>query len=87
MFEIIYITNHYEGFLHSFEANQSILKFAIGNRKLLTLPFSVAILNRRYQISLLLFSVHVKDIWDGRMWDGESQGFQIQFQILFMNRT
>ena len=48
--------------LHSFEANWSILKFAIGNRKLLTLTFSFAFLNRRDQISLLHISVHVKGL-------------------------
>ena len=41
--------------LHSFETNWSILKFATGNRKL-------APLSRRYQIFLLLLSVHVKDL-------------------------
>ena len=46
--------------LHSFQANWSTLKFAIGNPKLLTPAFSVFFLNSRDQISLLLLGVHVK---------------------------
>ena len=55
--------------LHSFEANWSILKFAIDNRKLLTLAFSVAFLNRRDQISLFLLIVQVKDLGDAHVKD------------------
>ena len=48
--------------LHSFEANWSILKFATGSRKLLIVAFSVALLHRTDQISLLLLNVHMKDL-------------------------
>ena len=51
-------------YTHAFAANWSTFKFAIANRKLLTLAFSVAFLNRRDQISLSLLSVHVKDLGD-----------------------
>ena len=75
--------------LHSFEANLSITKFATGNRKLFTLPFSVAFLNRWDQISLLLLSVLVKDLRDAHVKDARKmarvEGFEIQSQILFMN--
>ena len=70
--------------LHLFEANWSILKFSIGNQKLCTLAFSVAFLNRRDRISLLFLSVHVKDVKDARE-VGRIEGFEIHFQILFMN--
>ena len=71
-------------YLHSLEANWSILKFAVGNRKLLTLTLSVAFLNRRNQISLLLLSVHVEDVKNAHEMS-RVINFERQYQILIMN--
>ena len=73
-------------YLHSLEANWSILKFAVGNRKLFTLTSSVAFLNRRNQISLLLLSVHVEDVKDGHEM-ARVISFERQYQILIMNSS
>ena len=64
------------------------------NRKLSTLALSVAFLNRRDKISLLLLSVHIKDLWDAHLKDVKNarqmarvKGFEIQIRILFMNSS
>ena len=76
--------------LHLFDANWSILKFALDNRKILIIVFLVTFLNRRDQISLtsrsslekpLRFARERRESWKLHMRRHESSVLKICFKF------